>query len=183
MTNRGRALIVAPIAMTIVTAGAVLVGYVSATPATTSRLTWEQRMERVEAALVSRDLRAAHETMRDAERDAHAAAVGNHAWEPLLRVGDAQQRVEQASGFATLGKERAHANYLAALFRAREQRSLDGVLQAADAFARLGDEARVEQALVVARELAGRDFAARERVDRAVTDLGVRVASTHGAVR
>ena len=106
-----------------------------------------------------------------------------HAWAPLLRVGDAQQRVAQASGSATLGKERARVTYLAALFHAREARSLDGVLQAAAALANLGDAEMVKQALVVAKEIADRDPVARERVDRAVTELGVRVASAPAAVR
>jgi hypothetical protein len=181
--SRGRVLIVIPVVLMIVTAGAALVGHVSATPTTASRLTWEQRLEKVDGALASRDLPAAHEAVREAVYEAYAAALRSHAWEPLLRAADAQLRVDAASGFAGRGRERARVNYLAALFRAREQRSLDGVLLAAEAFARLGDDAVVQQALDVARELAGRDPAARERVDRAVTELGARVASANGASR
>ena len=47
---------------------------------------------------------------RDVVRDAYDAAVMSRRWEPLLHVGDAQWRVEQASGFATLGKASARAN-------------------------------------------------------------------------
>ena len=183
MSNRVRVPIVLAAVVTIVTAGAALVGYGSATPTTESRVTWEQRMERVEAALASHDVRTAHEAVREVVRDAHATSLRTHAWAPLLQAGDAQQRVEQASGFPALGKERARVAYLAALFHAREARSLDGVLQAAAAFANLGDADVVTQALVVARELAGRDPSARERVDRAVTELRVRVASANGGSR
>ena len=74
----------------------------------------------------------------------------------------------------------ARANYLFALFRARDQGSLDGVLQAADAFSRLGDASVVRQALVVARDLAGGDPVAHARVDIAAEELGVRLASADG---
>lgn len=176
MSNRVRVLIALAAAVTIATAGAALQGSGSATPTAESRVTWEQRMERVEAALASHDLRTGHEAVREAVRDAHATSLRTHAWAPLLQAGDAQQRVEQASGSAALGKERARVTYLAALFHAREARSVDGVLQAATALANLGDAEMVQHALVVARELVGRDPSARERVDRAATELRVRVA-------
>jgi hypothetical protein len=54
------------------------------------------------------------------------------------------------------------------------------VLQAADAFSRLGDASVVRQALVVARDLAGRDPVAQARVDTAAEKLGVRLASADG---
>ena len=95
--------------------------------------------------------------------------------------GKAQKAVGKAQ--SAMGKASARANYLFALFRARDQRSLDGVLQAADAFSRLGDASVVRQALVVARDLAGRDAVAHARVDIAVTELGVRVASANGDAR
>ena len=156
-------------------AGAALLDRSSAAPIE-PRMTWEQQVARVDAALATHDLR----TAREAVRDAHAAAVTSYRWEPLLHVGDAQRRVEQASGFPTLGNASARASYLFALFRARDQRSLDGVLQAADAFSRLGDASVVRQALVVARDLAGRDAVAHARVDIAAQELGVRLASADG---
>jgi hypothetical protein len=81
----------------------------------------------------------------------------------------------------TLGKASARANYLFALFLARDQRSLDGVLQAADAFSRLGDASVVRHALVVARDLAGRDPVAHARIDIAAEEIGVRLASADGS--
>ena len=168
--------VILAVAVAITAAGAAIFDHRSSGAPIEPRKTWEQHVERVDAALASHDLR----TAREAVRDAYAAAVTSRRWEPLLPVGDAQRRVEQASGYATLGKASARANYLSALFRARNQRSLDGVLQAADAFSRLGDASVVRQALVVARDLAGRDPVAHARVDLAAEELGVRLASADG---
>jgi hypothetical protein len=168
--------VILAVAVAMTAAAAVMLDHRSSAAPTEPRMTWEQDIERVDAALASHDLRTAREVVRDA----YAAAVSSRRWEPLLRVGDAQWRVEEASGFATLGVASARANYLWALFRARDQRSLDGVLQAADAFSRLGDASVVRQALVVARDLAGRDPAAHARIDIAAEELGVRLASADG---
>ena len=171
-----RALIILAVAVAMTAAGATILNHRSSGPPIEPRMTWEQDVERVDLALASHDLR----TAREAARDAYAAAVTSRRWEPLRHVGDAQRRVEQASGVATPGKASARASYLSGLFRARDQRSLDGVLQAADAFSRLGDTSVVRQALVVARDLAGRDPVAHARVDIAAEELGARLASADG---
>ena len=178
-----RAQIIITVAVAVAAVGTAAVRNGSAVAHSEPRMTWRQHVDRADAALGAHDLRTAREAVRDAVHDAYANAVRTHQWEPLLHVGDAQQRVEQARGFKAPGKERARVNYLAALFRAREQRSLDGVLHVAAAFANLGDADVVRQALMVARELAGRDPVARERVDIAVTELSVRIASANGGVR
>jgi hypothetical protein len=179
MTNGRTAVesgIILAVAVAMTAAGATILDHQSSGAPIEPRLTWEQHVERVDAALTSHDLRTAREVVRDA----YAGAVMSRRWEPLLQVGDAQRRVAQASGFATPGKATARANYLFALFRARDQRSLDGVLHAADAFSRLGDASVVRQALAVARDLAGRDPVAHARVDIAAEELGVRLASADG---
>ena len=168
--------IILAVAVAITAAGAAIAGHRSSGGPIEPSMTWEQGIERADAALASHDLRTAREVVRDA----YAAAVTSRRWEPLLHVGDAQRRVEEASGYATLGKASARANYLSALFRARDQRSLDGVLQAAHAFSRLGDASVVRQTLVVARDLAGRDPVAHARVDIAAEELGARLASADG---
>jgi hypothetical protein len=147
----------------------------AAAPAERSMLS-DQHLEHVERALRDHDGRAA----RDAVRDAYAAAVASHQWEPLLRVGDAHRRVEEASGYPNLGKASARQNYVFALFRARDQRSLDGVLEAARAFASLGDAAATRQALMIARDVAGADPRAQARVDAAAGQFGGRLASMEG---
>jgi len=171
----GRISVIA-VAVVMSAAGAAILDHRSSGAPIEPRVTWKQHVERVDAALASHDLRMA----REGARDAYAAAVTSHRWEPLLYVGDAQRRVEQVSGFVMLGKASARANYLSALFRARDQRSLDGVLQAADAFSRLGDASVVRQALVVARDVAGRDPAAHARVDIAAEEIRIRSASADG---
>jgi hypothetical protein len=60
----------------------------------------------------------------------------------------------------TRAVERARADYLAALFRARARGSVEGVLGACEGFADLGDRDVVTACLRIARGLAG-----AERVD------------------
>jgi hypothetical protein len=142
-------------------------------------LTWAQQAERIDAAIAADDLRAA----REAVRDAYASAVSSRHWEPLLYVGTAELRIERASGFELLGKASARRQYLFALFRARDQGSLAGVLRAAEAFASLGDTTVVEQAITVARALAGDDVHARTQVDAASRNFAIHVASANAPSR
>ena len=79
--------------------------------------------------------------------------------EVLLRLGDEARRRGDAPA--------ARRAYLVALFRARGERSLGGVLEAAEGFAALGDEAVVQQALAMAEPLAaapGVDATTRTRL-------------------
>jgi hypothetical protein len=66
-------------------------------------------------------------------------------WQPLLQIAD-----EARARGDVLAARRA---YLTALFRARGERSLPGVLGAAEGFNRLGDRDVVEQALRIAGAL------------------------------
>lgn len=90
-------------------------------------------------------------------REARAAAVRSGQWEGMIEVGDAARR------FAD-GGPRARQAYLTALFRARQQRSLDGVLSAAIGFGELGDRDALVQALRMAARTAGSDSRAQARV-------------------
>jgi hypothetical protein len=75
----------------------------------------------------------------------------------MIEVGDAARR------FAG-GRPRARQAFLTALFRARQQRSLDGVLRAATGFGELGDRDTLAQALRMAERAAGPDPRAQARV-------------------
>jgi hypothetical protein len=86
--------------------------------------------------------------------DAYSAALASRRWEALIQVGDASLRIGMASRERKVGEARARQLYLSALFRARSQRSVDGVLRATEAFALLGDHAVVEQGLRMAEQLA-----------------------------
>jgi hypothetical protein len=132
---------------------------------------WIAHLQRMDEALARGDVSAAVQ----ARRDAYSAALRSPRWEGMAAVGDASVRL------AELPRERAgmlaeaRRAYLSALFRARHQRSLDGVLRAAEAFAALGDRDAARHALVMAgtmtvgtqqTEIAERMRAIRERLER-----------------
>ena len=99
-----------------------------------------------------------------ARHKAHLAALGSRSWEGFLAVGDAALRLGDASGDRRAIEPEARRAYLSALTHARAQRSLDGVLRATESFARLGERDMVEQGIRIARDLAGTDGDAQERV-------------------
>jgi hypothetical protein len=84
----------------------------------------------------------------------------------MVATGDAYRRLGERANFRKVSDAKAREAYLTALFRARSEGSLDGVLRAAERFADLGDHAVVEQCLGVARSVAARsrDPRAEERV-------------------
>src|SRR5438445_11856052 len=81
------------------------------------------------------------ETVASAELswpDAYRAALGSRRWDAMVEVGDAALRIGEATGDREVAAARARRCYLEALFRARDQRSVDGVPRVAEAFAALG---------------------------------------------
>jgi hypothetical protein len=102
-----------------------------------------------ETALSQRDLTAAERALREA----HVAALRTRTWRPLIEVGDAAIRLSAADASRSAHVTRARELYLAALTRARADRSIDGVLQVAEAFQGIGDHRVVEQCLLVAERL------------------------------
>ncbi len=120
---------------------------------------WMTPLEDMDCALARADFAAA-----TARHRAHLAALGSRSWEGFLAVGDAALRLGDASGDRRAMEPEARRAYLSALTHARAQRSLDGVLHATEAFARLGDRDMVEQGIRVARDLAGTDDDAQARV-------------------
>jgi hypothetical protein len=144
-----------------VLAGA-LVGGVSTPPVPPERgasSTGSLRMS-VDAALDRGDhsaaLRAAQVAKRRASREGR--------WEGLIEVGDAYYRIADRTGAPEAAADEAREAYRAALQSARRAESLDGVLRAAEAFARLGDASDVQLSLGVARNLAGSDAEAVDDV-------------------
>jgi hypothetical protein len=123
---------------------------------------WAAQLRTLDEALARGDVAAA----RAAWREAYVAAHVGRGWPGMLAVGDAAVRLGRASDTPTVFEGRARRVYLTALFRARRQASLDGVLAAGDAFGRLGDRDMVQQALDIATDLAARsgDDVARRRV-------------------
>jgi hypothetical protein len=113
---------------------------------------WEAPVRALDAALERGDTNAANR----AWHEGYGAALASGRWEGFLAVGDAVRRLSDAAGTRAAGETRARSLYLTALFRARNQSSVDGVLRAAEAFDGLGDREVVEQCLYIARVLAAR---------------------------
>jgi hypothetical protein len=130
----------------------------AAVPRAVTPRTWTTHLGRVDEALARGDDRAALSWWREA----HATAVRSGQWEGMLEVGHSARRFSD-------GLPRARQAYLTALFRARHQRSLDGMLAAATGFGELGDHDVLAQALQIAEREAGHDLRAQARV-RTVAD-------------
>ena len=99
-----------------------------------------------------------------AREETYRAAVTSRTWEDYLAAGDAVLHLGDLTQSRGAAEPDARRLYLCALFRARSQYSLEGVLQATEAFARLGDRRVVAQGLSIAGDLAGSDPAAQARV-------------------
>ena len=98
---------------------------------------WGERLGRLDEAIQMRRVsRAAHEW-----RHAYGEALRSRSWEALLATGDRAARIDGLLPRSGPFREEARRAYLAALLRARSERSDAGVLGAADAFQRLGDAA------------------------------------------
>ena len=89
-------------------------------------------------------------------RQAYSAALSHPGWLGLLTVAAASLRLDAFPGLARGATARARETYWIAFFRARQQRSLNGVLHAAEAFSLLGDRSTVKQCMRVAEGLAAR---------------------------
>jgi hypothetical protein len=113
---------------------------------------WVVHLRKVEDALARKDVSAAVR----AWHDGYVTALGARRWEGLLEVADAHLRIGEVSGSRKASEPKARELYLAALFRARAQGSLEGVLRAAEAFARFGDREVVSRCLSIAERLAAR---------------------------
>ncbi len=119
-------------------------------------------LQAVDTALASGDVAGAADTWLRA----HGQAQRARSWEALLAVGEASLKVGTSPGARIDATARARRLFLAALFRAQDARSLDGVLAASNAFASLGDRETVEQGIRIGRRIAGPDLLAQDRIRR-----------------
>ncbi len=129
---------------------------------------WKAQLASLDRALGANDVGQA---MR-AWRDAYGAALGSRRWESMFAVGQAALRIGGAAGTLKGHDERARQCYLMALFRARQQKSVDGVLLVAEAFADLGDVEVASRAIHIAGALTRRQ-----------SDDGQRAASLRDRLR
>jgi hypothetical protein len=89
----------------------------------------------------------------------------------MVAAGDTSRVLGEPAGFRAASVAKARQAYLTALFRARNEGSLEGVLRTAERVAELGDREVVEQCIRVARRVAAesKDPRAEEHV-RAFTE-------------
>jgi hypothetical protein len=129
---------------------------------TDPEVAWQVQLARVDTALARSDLAGAEMLWGEA----YVAAIKSRHWEGMVAAGDIYRRLGELGGFRKLADAKAREAYLAALFRARNRGSLEGVLRTAQGFAELGDREVVEQCIRVARNVAARSWnpRAEERV-------------------
>lgn len=127
-----------------------------------SQIAWKAHLDHVEEALSRNDLTRAGTLWREA----YAAALRSRHWEGLVAVADVYRRLGALADFRRAAEAKARETYLAALFRARQEGSLDGVLRVAEVFADLGDREVVERCIDIARATAAqaRDARGEDRV-------------------
>jgi hypothetical protein len=117
---------------------------------TLTQAPWTPHLEAMDSAVVANNASAAVL----AWRHAYAAALDQPGWRGLVDVAGAALRIGAIPGFRKAAESRARESYWTALFRARRQGSLNGVLDAAEAFGALGDRVMVEQCIRIAERLA-----------------------------
>jgi len=136
---------------------------------TTTLTPWTAHLQAMDTAIAANNASAAVLSWRHA----YAAALDQPGWRGLVDVAGAALRIGTIPGFKKAAESRARESYWTALFRARRQGSLNGVLDTAEAFGALGDRVMVEQCIRIAERLAvlTGDAEAAERVRALAADL------------
>jgi hypothetical protein len=129
---------------------------------------WGGHLRAMDQALGQRDVDEA----RRAWESARLAAVESFSWKGLIAAGQACLRIGGATGGRTAAEPAARRAYFAALYRACQENSFEGILRAAEAFDDLGDREVVEECLCLA-ELQVDGEHARRRVAAFAGRLGV----------
>ena len=139
---------------------------------TTAMTPWSAHLDAMDTAIAANNASAAVLSWRHA----YAAALDQPGWRGLVDVAGAALRIGAIPGFKKAAESRARESYWTALFRARRQGSLNGVLDTAEAFGTLGDRVMVEQCIRIAERLAvlTGDTEAADRVRVLAADLAHR---------
>jgi hypothetical protein len=116
-----------------------------------TQIAWQAQLLKVEEALVRGDLVAAERLWRDA----YTAALKSRHWQGMVAAADTYRALGARAGFREASIAKGRQTYLTALFRARSEGSVEGVLRTAERFAELGRRA------VDPRRAAGRGQLAR----------------------
>lgn len=115
-----------------------------------SNAPWTSHLELMDRAVTLRDPDGAIR----AWRDAYAAALGGRGWQGLVEVAAACLKIGEIPGFRKACEAKARQTYWTALARARQERSVDGVLRVAGAFDGLGARAMAEECARIAESFA-----------------------------
>jgi len=119
---------------------------------------WTNHIETMDKALAAN---AAGESIQ-AWRRAYSVALSHPSWLGLFTVANASLRVGTLPSLARSASALARQTYWIAFFRARQQRSVTGVLRTGEAFAMLGDCDAAERCARVAKALESNDGDAAE---------------------
>jgi hypothetical protein len=140
---------------------------------TETRPAWQIALDAMDHALAAGDISGAEM----AWRNAYGFAIRSRQWQALVAAGDGSLRCGERLPVKRPYRAQAAEAWRAALFLARAQHSVDGVLSVAEGFGRLGDGEGLSQVLRIADGLAAADPSgeARRRV------LEVRSRLTPGA--
>lgn len=138
-----------------------------------TRPAWQMALDTMDRALAAGSISGAEM----AWRNAYGFAIRSRQWQALVAAGDGSLRIGERLPVKRPYRARAAEAWRAALFLARAQHSVDGVLSVAEGFGRLGDGEGLTQVLRIADGLAAADPGgeARRRV------LEVRNRLTPGA--
>jgi hypothetical protein len=98
--------------------------------------------------------------------DAYGAALGSRRWEGMLAVGRASLRLGGMAHMRATAGSKARQAYLIALFRARDEKSIDGLLDIGEALARVGDVSLASYCLSIVEPLIATDPVADARAER-----------------
>lgn len=114
---------------------------------------------------------------------AYVAALGSRGWEGMLEVGHASLRIGEVAKGRKVAQAKAREAYLSALFRARSQGSVEGVLRTAEAFSAVGDREAVERCFAIAEGLIAQRRAAEppERAAALVNQFAAKLRGAQGA--
>lgn len=150
---------------TPVSLDAPLVSEPSSTP------TWIERVTLVDEAIDQSDLRRAMYEWREA----YGAAVGSRRWEAMAGVGERAVRISELGGNSQEFRAEARKAYRNALFRARAERSVEGVRRMADAFESLGDADVAAEARRMAADLSTPAASDRRRLGPGEASTGAKL--------
>ena len=155
----------------------VTLGHLTArSPQPAAARSWQAPLKNAEHALAEGNLGDAAR----AERQAYQAALTSGQWPGMIEVGDLRLRMNQGIAMRSTAEQApVRQAYLIALARARRDGDLDGVLRAAEAFARLDDEETVERSLRIASVFAAHgSLEAQEMYEQTVLRLRSRGFAT-----